>query len=211
MQQDTTSLEGVLGASDDIGEFAKGYFDYLSTVLGRIEEDEIRRFVSELEDAREEGRTIFVAGNGGSAATANHIANDLSLGGPPGSDIQPFEAQALTTNTPVLTAVANDFGYEDVFIKQLEAHYDRGDILVGISASGTSENILRAAEWVQDRGGTVLGLVGFDGGTLKERSDVAIHVPTKSGEYGPVEDAHMILDHVLYTWFWYELRQEHGW
>lgn len=211
MQQDTTSIQTLLESSDDVGEFAQGYFDHLSTILGRIDEEAIRDLVAELEEARDLGQTVFVAGNGGSAATATHFANDLSLGGPPASDVEPFQAQALTTNASVLTAVANDFGYEEVFTKQLEAHYEPGDKLIAISASGNSENVLKATEWVQDHEGTVVGLTGFDGGELRRACNVPVHVPTSSGEYGPVEDAHMILDHVLYTWFWHHLRQEHGW
>ena len=99
-----------------------------------------------------------------------------------------------------MTAIANDTGYENLFAYQLRIHYRPGDKLVAISASGNSPNVVEAARWVKKRGGRVVGLVGFDGGELKRLSDVVIHVETQKGEYGPVEDIHMVVEHLIYTW-----------
>jgi D-sedoheptulose 7-phosphate isomerase len=99
-----------------------------------------------------------------------------------------------------MTAIGNDTGFENLFVSQLRIHHRPGDKLIAISASGNSPNVVRGAEWVKDRGGRVIALVGFDGGKLKGLADVVIHAETPKGEYGPVEDIHMILDHLVYTW-----------
>lgn len=184
------------------GEFAKSYFDYLKKTLDAIDPSSIDRLVAEFEIARNEGNTLFIAGNGGSAATATTMANDI------GFDIikktgteKPFRVFALTDNTSVITAISNDVGYENLFISQLKIHYKPGDKLLVISASGNSANLIRAVEWVKTQGGRTIGFLGFDGGRLKEMCDVIVHVKTQASEYGPVEDAHLILNHVLAHWF----------
>jgi D-sedoheptulose 7-phosphate isomerase len=187
--------------------FATAYFERLKCALDGIDVAEISRFARELDAARQEGRSIFVAGNGGSATTATSMANDL------GFDIirktgteMPFRVHSLTDNNAVLTAISNDVGYDDVFVNQLRVHYQSGDRLVVISASGNSPNIVRAAKWVKAAGGTVLSMVGFDGGALLDISDIVVHVPSQAGEYGPVEDAHLAVNHVLAHWFQVRLR-----
>jgi len=170
--------------------------------------ESIDTLVEEFEDARAAGSTIFVAGNGGSATTATCMANDI------GSDIikktgteKPFKVFALTDNTSVITAIANDVGYEYVFLNQLKIQYRQGDRLLAISASGNSPNVVVAAEWVKTQGGRVISFVGFTGGRLKDMSDVVVHVKSEAGEYGPVEDAHLVLNHVLAHWFQNKLKK----
>jgi len=189
------------------GDFAKAYFGYLKKVLDRIDTASIDSLVAELEEARSNGNTVFIAGNGGSAATATSMGNDLGFDviKKAGTD-KPFRVFALTDNTSVLTAIANDVGYENVFLNQLKIHYRPGDKFLAISASGNSPNVLVAAEWVKIQGGNVISFVGFNGGKLKEISDVVIHVGTEIGEYGPVEDAHLVLNHVLAHWFQLRLK-----
>ena len=201
------NIDTLFAGSKNIGEFARGYFTYLKKVIDGIEPASINALEAELEAARAEGCTIFVAGNGGSAATATTMANDI------GFDIikktgvkKPFKIFALTDNSSVITAIANDIGYENLFTSQLGIHYKPGDRLLVISASGNSPNVVNAAEWVKSRGGRIIGFLGFDGGKLKTICDVAIHVPTVKGEYGPVEDAHLIINHVLAHWFQCKLK-----
>ncbi len=100
----------------------------------------------------------------------------------------------------VITAIVNDAGYHNVFVYQLQIHFKPGDMLVAISASGNSPNVVAAAKWVKNHGGKVVGLVGFDGVQLKTLCDLVIHAKTPKGEYGPVEDVHMVLNHLVYTW-----------
>lgn len=193
--------------SQSAGEFAHEYLNYLKLVLDSITPESIDRLVEEFESVRATGNTIFVAGNGGSATTATSMANDIGFDviKKTGTD-KPFRVLALTDNTSVITAIANDVGYENVFLNQLKIHYRQGDKLLAISASGNSPNVVTAAEWVKEQGGRVISFVGFTGGKLKEISDVVVHVKSESGEYGPVEDAHLVLNHILAHWFQFKLR-----
>ncbi len=193
--------------SESAGEFARKYFSYLQRVLDSIALADVETLVRELESARAEDSTIFITGNGGSAATATCMANDLGFDVIKKSGTEkPFRVMALTDNSSVLTAIANDVGYDNIFLEQLRIHYRRGDRLLAISASGNSLNVVNAARWVKENGGRVISFVGFQGGTLKEIAHVTIHVQTNPGEYGPVEDAHLILNHVLAHWFQFKLR-----
>jgi D-sedoheptulose 7-phosphate isomerase len=201
------NIERLCSNSQNAGEFTHKYFNYLKQVLDSIELDTINKLVHEFENARANGNTIFVVGNGGSATTATSMANDI------GFDIikktgteKPFRVFSLTDNTSVITAIANDVGYENVFLNQLKIHYRQGDKLLAISASGNSLNVVAAAEWVKNQGGIVMSFVGFAGGKLKEISDVVVHVISEAGEYGPVEDIHLILNHILAHWFQNKLK-----
>jgi D-sedoheptulose 7-phosphate isomerase len=175
--------------------FAKEYFNYLYSVMQRVDTSEIGRFVETLLDVRKSGGTIFFVGNGGSAATASHFANDLSVG--TNDYVQPFRAISLADNVPVLTALGNDFGYDEIFVRQLRILAKKGDVVVGISASGNSPNLLRAFEYALSEGVKTVAITAFDGGKLKAMADEGIHVPTEPKEYGPAEDVHMILDHLV--------------
>lgn len=175
--------------------FAAAYIDYLKSVLDRIDTQEIGRFVNTLLDARKRGATIFFIGNGGSAATASHFANDLSIG--TNEYEQPFRALSLTDNVPIISAIGNDFGYEEIFVRQLRVLGRQGDVLVSISASGNSPNLLRAMEHSKQVGIKTVAITAFDGGKMKVMADEGIHVPTEPKEYGPAEDVHMVLDHLV--------------
>jgi len=201
------NIEAILNESADVKDFCQGYFDYLGDLAEALDAERIAQFVSELEEARKNHNTVFFIGNGGSAATASHMANDFGLGSRSENDDLPLRALALTDNAAAMTATANDCGYENLFLRQLKLHYRPGDKLVAISASGNSANIIVAAEWVRAQGGKVIGLTGFDGGRLKGIADISVHVNTPKGEYGPVEDIHMILDHLIYTWLWQKRRE----
>jgi D-sedoheptulose 7-phosphate isomerase len=179
----------------DPAEFAHAYLGYLQTVLRRIDTAEIAQFIRTLLDARERGATMFFIGNGGSAATASHFANDVSIG--TNEYEKPFRALSLTDNVPVLTAIGNDFGYEQIFVRQLRVLAQRGDVLVAISASGNSPNLLRAFEYARSVGIKTVAITSFDGGKMKPMADEGIHVPTDPKGYGPAEDAHMVLDHLV--------------
>ena len=201
------NIDKLCNNSQSAGAFARGYFSYLKLVLDSITPESIDKLVAEFESARSAGNTIFVAGNGGSATTATSMANDIGFDviKKTGTD-KPFRVLALTDNTSVITAIANDVGYENVFLNQLKIHYRQGDKLLAISASGNSPNVVNAVEWVKEQGGRVISFVGFTGGKLKEISDVVVHVQSESGEYGPVEDAHLVLNHILAHWFQVKLK-----
>jgi D-sedoheptulose 7-phosphate isomerase len=175
--------------------FATAYLDYLSKVLKGIDAKDIGRFVTTLLDARERGATVFFIGNGGSAATASHFANDLSIG--TNSYEKPFRVISLTDNQAIITAIGNDFGYQDIFSRQLQVLGKSGDVVVAISASGNSPNLLSAFEYAKSAGIKTVAITAFDGGKMKPMADEGIHVPTAPKEYGPAEDAHMVLDHLV--------------
>ncbi|MBU0477119.1 SIS domain-containing protein [bacterium] len=203
------NIEQLLEKSSNIQQFSKHYFSYFLKLLNELDLDAIAAFADEMEKARQNRNTIFFIGNGGSAVTASHMANDF------GNDIRkrtktdtPFRVLSLTDNTAVMLAIANDDGYDNLFVDQLRIHYQRGDKLVAISASGNSQNIVTAAEWVKAQGGVVMALVGFDGGKLKEFSDVVIHVKSMKGEFGPVEDIHLIMGHLLSYWLQHRIQKE---
>jgi len=201
------NLDKAFKEVSSIGQYSRNYFSYLIKVLNSIDENEINKLGNTFESARMKGSTIFVAGNGGSAATATTMANDI------GFDIikktgtnKPFRVFSLVDNNSVVTAISNDIGYESIFINQLKIHYRDEDILIVISASGNSPNVLKAAEWVKSKGGVIIGFLGFTGGKLIDLCDVKIHVQSEPGEYGPVEDAHLIMNHILAHWFQNKLK-----
>jgi D-sedoheptulose 7-phosphate isomerase len=193
--------------SNKFSEFSLKYFKYISEIQNNMDLDELDRFANEFKIARKAGNTIFVAGNGGSAATATTMANDIGFDiiKKTGTDL-PFKVLALTDNTSVVTAISNDVGFDNIFINQLKIHYKDGDVFVVISASGNSKNIIIAAEWLKAQGGKVLGLLGFDGGAIRKICDTSILIPSLPGEYGPVEDMHLMVNHLLAHWFQNELK-----
>jgi D-sedoheptulose 7-phosphate isomerase len=181
--------------SKDAAAFARSYFDYLGEVLRGIDVDAVARFAQTLLAARESGATVYFIGNGGSAATSSHFANDLAIG--TNSYDKPFRVVSLTDNQAIITAIGNDFGYEEIFVRQLQVLARPGDVLVGISASGNSPNLVKAFEFAKGLGVKTVAITAFDGGKMKVMADDGIHVPTAPKEYGPAEDAHMVLDHLL--------------
>jgi len=182
--------------------FSNQYIDYLSEVLNKIDKKDIDRLEKILENARKKNNTIFIAGNGGAAATAITMANDLGFDVLKKTKIKKtFKIHSLNDNQSVLTAIANDTGYENIFLNQLKIHFKKGDVLIVLSASGNSLNLIKACNWIKEKRGKVVGILGFDGGKLKKRCDLTIHIKTEKNEYGPVEDAQLIINHILAHWF----------
>lgn len=185
-------------------DFAKTYLQDLKNVLDRLPLDKLDGIAAAIEVAHAAGKQIFIIGNGGSAATASHMMNDLNkgtLGHKGDATWKRFRVIALTDNVSLMTAWANDTDYNSVFAEPLKNLAQRGDVLIAISASGSSPNIIAAVDVAKKLGLTVLGLGGFTGGKLAQLADVSFVVP--SNGYGPVEDVHMILDHII-TGYLYE-------
>ena len=180
-------------------KFIGDYFKYLSEIMSALDCSAIESFIKVILETREAGGRLIFLGNGGSAATASHFANDLGIG--TRTPEKPFRAYALTDNSAVMTAIGNDFGYEELFTKQL-ANMDIGakDVVIAISASGNSPNVLKAIDYAHDKKAFTVGMTGFDGGALRKKSKLSLHVPSEKGEYGPVEDVHMIFDHVVHAY-----------
>ena len=189
------NVDKIFNNSNGVSDYSKSYFEYLNTVLTSISFSEIDDFVKILLEARERGSTIFFIGNGGSAATASHFANDIAIGS---REYQkPFRVISLCDNLAVITAIGNDDGYEKIFSQQLRVLLKKQDVVVSISASGNSPNLIHAINTTKAMGGITVGISAFDGGKMKELVDFSLHVPSEKGEYGPAEDAHMVLDHLV--------------
>lgn len=170
------------------------YLTDLSRVLAALPREPLAQIAQLLLDAAREGRTVFIFGNGGSAATASHLACDLAkTASTPGHPR--LRALALTDNVPLLTAWGNDDSYDVVFAEQLKTFVRWRDIVIAISASGNSPNVLRGVEAAREAGAVVVGITGFGGGKLQALCDICLIVP--SNEYGPVEDLHMIFVHAV--------------
>jgi D-sedoheptulose 7-phosphate isomerase len=174
---------------------------YLTTfgrLLENLDIDAVERVVKRLRSIRDAGGTVFIAGNGGSAATASHWVNDLGKATKV-SGRRFMRVVCLSDNTPWLTALANDEGYDRAFAGQLENFASAGDLLIVISASGSSPNLVRAVEVAQANGVATVGLLGFDGGVLRGIVDDAVWVESEIGAYGPVETAHVLAADLITT------------
>ena len=190
---------------------AREYRDQMSKLIETLDCDAIDALADLVFQAWEHDRQVFVFGNGGSAATASHMMNDLNkgtLGHKGDAPWKRFKVIALTDNVSLMTAWANDTDYNTVFSEPLKNLANRGDVLIAISASGNSPNIVAAIEVAKQMGLTVLGLGGFTGGKLAQLADACVVVP--SNGYGPVEDVHMILDHILTGYLYEKLKAAHA-
>lgn len=179
-------------------DYCDSYLADLTKILAAVSREEISSCIGVLEDAYRRKARVFIVGNGGSAATAAHLQCDLMLGVARGGN-QGFRAYCLADGVPTLTAISNDDGYEHVFAQQLEALAERGDVLIAITGSGNSPNIVAALELAKTMGLTSIGWLGMGGGSAKQLCDVSIVVP--SDTYGPIEDLHMVFDHLITSYF----------
>jgi D-sedoheptulose 7-phosphate isomerase len=173
------------------------YLDTLRRVLDELSVDAIENVTAVLERVYHNGGTIFICGNGGSAAASGHWACDFAKGTVV-PNARRLRAMSLADNLAILTAYANDLSYDQVFSEPLRTYARTGDVVVLITASGNSPNILEAAKAARDLGVTSIGLIGFGGGKLASMVDHQITVSCR--EYGPVEDLHMVLDHIMSTY-----------
>jgi phosphoheptose isomerase len=177
---------------------AGSYFDDYTSELARaastVDQASLDRAASTLLDAYMRGARVFSCGNGGSAAIANHMQCDQVKGLRTGTDLTP-RFVSLSSNVEVLTAIANDLAYEDVFTYQLQSQSEPGDVLIAVSSSGRSPNIVRVLTWARDNGVATIALTGFSGGGARTVADVAIHVD--STNYGIIEDLHQAITHAL--------------
>jgi len=177
-------------------QLAASFLRDFEALLRRVNLDAVERVHRILRGARDRGATVYLAGNGGSAATAAHWVNDLGKGAKQSNQL-PLRVMNLSDNVSWLTALANDEGYERVFAGQLENFARAGDVLVVLSASGNSPNLLRVVELARARQLKTVGLLGFDGGALKDMVDEVLLLPTRKGAYGLVESGHDLFCHIL--------------
>ena len=179
--------------SQSIAELAASYLAQVTESLARLPLENIEPIVLCLEEARLKRRQVFICGNGGSAATASHFACDLAKGAllphKPAIKVLP-----LADSLPLLSAWANDLSYDEVFARKLAPWVQAGDVVIGISGSGNSQNVLNALRLAKEAGATTIGLTGFDGGKLRDIADICLVVPSRSVEQ--IEDVHLLLCHL---------------
>lgn len=184
---------------------AKAYLKSLVDVIERINLDELETLYSLLLESYEAERQIFIFGNGGSAATASHFAVDLNKGVSLGLDKR-FKVICLNDNIPTLLAYANDLSYNDIFVEQLKNFLKTGDLVIGISGSGNSENVIRAIEYANSMQAITVAITGFDGGRLKKLAQYSLLV--KINDMQITEDVHVIISHLLMRLLYKNLKEE---
>lgn len=175
-------------------EFAQWYRDHEIEMWQKLDLGAIEKIARVLETAEKKGSQVFVIGNGGSAATASHIATDWAKTAER-SGKPLLRSMSLTDNVPFMTAIANDLGYDEVFVRQLRNYLRRGDVVVIISGSGNSPNVVKAAKFAKRAGALTVGMTGFSGGKLRKLVDVCLHVDSE--QYGVIEDLHMAVGSIL--------------
>ncbi len=179
-------------------KYVEGYFRRLREIVDSVSTDRVEAMGEILFRAYCHGKQVFVVGNGGSGATASHMACDLGKN-TIAPNMRRFRIMSLNDNVPLLTALANDVGYDRVFSEQLVNLIRPGDVLIVLSGSGRSPNIVEAARCAREPAATVVALLGFDGGEARDLADGHVLVP--SDDYGLIEDVHMVLIHALTAYF----------
>jgi D-sedoheptulose 7-phosphate isomerase/D-glycero-D-manno-heptose 1,7-bisphosphate phosphatase len=179
---------------EQAGSYCGAYFEESAWAARLIDLDQLEQAAVILVDAYRAGSSVFSCGNGGSAAVANHLQCDHMKGVRTDTDLAP-RVISLSSNVELLTAIANDIGYEDVFSFQLESQSRPGDVLIAISSSGRSPNIVNALSWARAHDLRTIAFTGFDGGAAREVAEVAVHVDCAN--YGVIEDLHQATMHAL--------------
>ncbi|HIQ20335.1 MAG TPA: SIS domain-containing protein [Planctomycetes bacterium] len=175
---------------------SEAYFDRLRDELARINHAQLRQLADLIYAAWDEGRFVFFFGNGGSAAAASHLAEDLGKNCIPQTGRpRRLKVMSLTDNAPWITALGNDLGYDRIFVEQLAQYGSPGDVAVAISGSGNSPNVLAAVQWANENGLLTVGVTGYDGGKLKAMARYSLHVPLD--DMAMVESIHLCLAHWL--------------
>jgi len=177
-----------------VAEYAGAYFDQGKAAAASVDAEKLGAAFVCLDAAYERGGMVYVCGNGGSASISNHLVCDHSKGGQTDTDLRP-KVVSLSTNMEMITAIANDISFDDIFVYQLRTLAEDGDMLITISSSGDSENIVRAAGWAKEKGLDVIAFTGFDGGRSAKLATINLHV--EGDNYGVVEDTHQSLMHIL--------------
>lgn len=180
----------------------KEYLAKLKVTIDLLSVEDIDKVMNILTEAYEAGKQVFIMGNGGSAATASHLVCDFNKGISYGKRKR-FKVICLNDNVATMMAYANDVSYDVIFVEQLKNFFNKGDIVIGISGSGNSPNVLKAIEYANEQAGITIGLTGYDGGKLKTIAQYGVHVPIKDMQI--TEDLHMVLDHLMMKVLWQRL------
>lgn len=178
----------------DFRDKIEKYIEMEKTVLDSLNREEINVVMNVLENARLKGKRIFICGNGGSASTASHIECDFNKGISYDQDVK-YDMECLSDNVPMMMAIANDISYDEIFVVPLKNKLKTGDIVIGISGSGNSKNVVKAFEYANSIGAETIAFTGYNGGNLKKIATYNIHVNIDNMQI--VEDIHLMLDHMM--------------
>lgn len=178
----------------DYTEQINAYLKKEKEVLDGLSVEDINDVMNLLEKARSKGKRIFICGNGGSASTASHYVCDFNKGVSYDQDVK-YDFECLSDNVPMMMAVANDIGYDNIFLVPLRNKLRPGDVVIGISGSGNSENVVRALRYAEETGAETVAICGYSGGRIKELAKHSIHVKVDNMQI--VEDVHLVLDHLM--------------
>jgi D-sedoheptulose 7-phosphate isomerase len=192
----------------EVAAHVEDYLERLHRAIDALPRDRLAEFAQTLLGAYRNDKQVFTIGNGGSSSTASHLAADLSKN-TTGPNMRRFRITSLGDNAAIVTALANDLGYEHVFSEQLVNLIRAGDVLIAVSASGNSPNIVEALRYAQQQSAYVVALLGFDGGIAATLADNAIIVPSR--DFGIVEDMHLAINHILVEHFRDYLAQAPSW
>lgn len=170
------------------------YFEKVKAAIDKVSKDDLNNLLNLLNKARDEGKFVFVCGNGGSASTASHYCCDFNKG-ISNEQKSKFRFICLSDNVPSMMAYANDYNWEEIFIGPLRNLFNPGDYVIGISGSGNSSNVVKALQYANEHAGISIGITGYDGGIVKQISQHNIHIPVMDMQIS--EDLHLMLDHCM--------------
>ncbi|MDP7640032.1 MAG: SIS domain-containing protein [Candidatus Hydrogenedentes bacterium] len=189
-------LDALYKGADSAQSYVNGYKDHYANMVRALDTEGVAKAIEMIEQACADDKTIFLMANGGSAAVAGHWVNDLSANsvreGQPG-----FRVMSLTDNAYSITALANDASFDEIFAIQLKAAMRPGDLVMAMSVSGNSPNLVRGMEYANENGAHTIVCTGMEGGRLKGAAELTIHTPSSTDEYGPVEDMFSVFMHII--------------
>ncbi|MBR2215099.1 MAG: SIS domain-containing protein [Selenomonadaceae bacterium] len=179
----------------DYREAIKDYLEREIQVLQNLDQGAIKAAMEAIVTAWREGKTVYTMGNGGSASTASHMVCDFNKGVSEAVGKNKFRFNCLSDNTALTMAIANDIAYDDIFVFQLRGSVKPGDLIIALSGSGNSENVIRAVKYAKEQGAKIIALTGYNGGKLKELADYPLHVAVDDMQIA--EDVHLIFNHLI--------------
>jgi D-sedoheptulose 7-phosphate isomerase len=180
----------------DFKNYLDSYLNRLNAIFKVIDSKQLAKVIDILIETFENGNTVYVIGNGGSASTASHMQADFGFFLRHFTKFRP-KVVSLVDNSPLITAISNDTSFENVFMEQLRGKFSPHDVLISFSASGNSSNVLKAVEYAKNIEGKTIAFTGFDGGKLSGIVDLPMHTPNELNDYGPIEDMHVIFNHII--------------
>ena len=189
-------LAEIFQASNSIQDYTERYCTRLSELLRGLNTAAVAQAAARIDRASREGHVLYIIGNGGSAAAAAHLVNDF-VAGSYAEGHPAFRVFNLSDNVSTVTALSNDAGYENIFAHQLRVYLKPEDVVLAMSVSGNSENLVRGIACARELGAATIGFCGFTGGKLAQACDTVVHVPATLDEYGPIEDIFVVLGHIL--------------